>query len=238
MFGCAQAATRLTQEMRTARRSHHLGWTRGFEHANVGVPAVSHHGASLHRLSAHDLQRFLIKSAAIPSEGFSITKGEPVVGGLHGTFRHFFRPHCMSWVFTRPDGFDFVNIRATMLDDPSGFAPFIETYTSEKLSWAKTPALHSFEGFPAIDGYNGVTKRYSDWLGRSTVYVWLPYVDLSNTSADRSCDCRLSAVRRQESNEHLSMITSFIILNHCDRDELNLLFGVLSVGCVAYKLCH
>jgi hypothetical protein len=83
-------------------------------------------------------------SAAIPSKGFSITKGEPVVGGLHGTLRHFFRLHCMSWVFTRPDSFDFVNIRATMLDDPSGFVPLIETYTSEKLSCAKTPALHSF----------------------------------------------------------------------------------------------
>jgi hypothetical protein len=41
----------------------------------------------------------------------------------HGTTRHFFCPHCMSRMFTRPDGFDFVNLRATMLDDPSGFVP-------------------------------------------------------------------------------------------------------------------
>lgn len=30
----------------------------------------------------------------------------------------------------------FVNVRATMLDDPSWFAPFVETYTSEALPWA------------------------------------------------------------------------------------------------------
>jgi hypothetical protein len=57
-------------------------------------------------------------SAAFPSNAFSVTKGEPVIGGLHGSPRHYFCPHCMSWLFTRPDGFDFVNVRATMLDDP------------------------------------------------------------------------------------------------------------------------
>lgn len=39
----------------------------------------------------------------------------------------------MSWMFTRPEGMDwFVNLRSTMLDDPSGLAPFVETWTSEK----------------------------------------------------------------------------------------------------------
>jgi hypothetical protein len=108
-------------------------------------------------------------SAAIPSKGFSITKGEPVIGGLHGATCHFFCPHCMSWLFTRPDGFDFVNIRATMLDDPSRFVPFIETYTSERLPWAKTPALHSFEKFPALDEYKGLMEKYAEWVERSAV---------------------------------------------------------------------
>jgi len=66
-------------------------------------------------------------SAAFAGNGFSITKGERVVGGLHGTTCHFFCPRRMSRMFTRPDGFDFVNVRATKLDDPSGFSPFIET---------------------------------------------------------------------------------------------------------------
>ena len=50
-------------------------------------------------------------------------------------------------MFTRPEGLDFfVNLRATMLDDPSWFTPFIETWTSEKLAWAATPAVHSYRG--------------------------------------------------------------------------------------------
>src|SRR4051812_15071415 len=71
-------------------------------------------------------------SAAIPSAGFAVTAGTPVIGGLHGEAQHNFCPHCMSWMFTRLPGMDFfVNLRPTMLDDPSWFAPFVETYTSE-----------------------------------------------------------------------------------------------------------
>jgi len=102
-------------------------------------------------------------SAAFPSKGFSLTKGDPVVGGLRGTTRHYFCPHCMSWMFTRPDGIDFVNLRATMLDDSSDFSPFIETYTSEKLPWATTPAPHSFERFPAIEEYKQLVEKYAAW---------------------------------------------------------------------------
>ena len=32
-------------------------------------------------------------SVAVPAEGFAVTAGEPVIGGLHGTTRHFFCPH-------------------------------------------------------------------------------------------------------------------------------------------------
>ncbi len=104
-------------------------------------------------------------SAAFPNPGFAITKGEPVIGGMHGETRHFFCPHCMSWMFTRPDGFDFVNLRATMLDDAAGFAPFIETYTSERLPWAVTPAQHSFERFPAREEISGLLEKYAAWAG-------------------------------------------------------------------------
>lgn len=101
-------------------------------------------------------------SAAIPSAGFAVTKGEPVIGGLHGAARHYFCPHCMSWMFTRPEGMDwFVNLRPTMLDDPRWFSPFIETFTSEKLPWATTPAVHSFEKFPAFEAYEGLTRDFA-----------------------------------------------------------------------------
>ena len=106
-------------------------------------------------------------SAAIPAEGFAVIQGEPVAGGLHGASRHMFCPHCMSWMFTRPEGLDwFVNVRPTMLDDPKWFAPFVETWTSEKLPWATTPAVHSYEQLPAMDAYEGLIGEYADWAGR------------------------------------------------------------------------
>jgi hypothetical protein len=100
-------------------------------------------------------------SAAFPSDGFSITTGEPAIGGLKAGNRHYFCPNCMSWMFTRPQRFDFVSVRATMLDDPSRFSPFIETYTSEKLSWASTPAPHKFEKFPTLEEYKGLLQKYA-----------------------------------------------------------------------------
>jgi hypothetical protein len=102
-------------------------------------------------------------SAAIPAEGFAITRGDPVIGGLHGASRHYFCPHCMSWMFTRPEGLDFfVNLRATMLDDASWYTPFIETWTSEKLAWASTPAVHSYKALPEPDEFPGLLKEYAE----------------------------------------------------------------------------
>jgi hypothetical protein len=102
-------------------------------------------------------------SAAIPSEGFTVTAGEPVIGGLHGAAHHYFCPYCMSWIYTRQEGLDwFVNLRPTMLDRPRWNRPFIETYTSERLAWASTPALHSFEKFPQMDEYAGLIKAYRE----------------------------------------------------------------------------
>lgn len=102
-------------------------------------------------------------SAAIPSDAFSITQGEPVIGGLRdAAIHHFFCDYCMSWLFTRTDGLDFfVNIRVTMLADPSPFPPYIETYTSEKLSWASTPAVHSFPQFPPFEDYEDLARKYA-----------------------------------------------------------------------------
>jgi hypothetical protein len=101
-------------------------------------------------------------SAAVPTDGFAVSKGEPVVGGLRGATRHYFCAYCMTWMFTRPEGFDqFVNLRPTMLDDASWFVPFIETMTSEKLPWAATPAVHSFEKFPPIDAYLRLTEEFA-----------------------------------------------------------------------------
>jgi hypothetical protein len=72
----------------------------------------------------------------------------------------------MSWLFTRPEGLDeFVNVRATMFDNTRGFTPFIETYASEALPWAKTPALHSFEKLPPMERYAQLVEDFAQSAG-------------------------------------------------------------------------
>ncbi len=101
-------------------------------------------------------------SALHPSNGFKVTLGEPVIGGLHGATRHYFCAYCMSWLFTRPEGMDeFVNVRATMMDDAQSFSPFIETYTDEKLSWAVTTAVHSFKKFPSPEDFPALLSEFA-----------------------------------------------------------------------------
>ncbi|TLM76876.1 GFA family protein [Microbulbifer harenosus] len=101
-------------------------------------------------------------SSLFPSAAFSVTAGEPVIGGLHGSTRHFFCGHCMSWLFTRPDGMDdFVNVRSTLLDGSQSFQPFLETYTAEKLTWAVTGAKHSFSEFPPQEEFPELLQEYA-----------------------------------------------------------------------------
>jgi hypothetical protein len=103
-------------------------------------------------------------SAAIPTASFAVVRGEPVIGGLRNPeLRHFFCPQCMSWMFTRflPE---FVNVRVTMLDDVSGFVPFVETWTKTRLPWVTTPAAHSYAEFPPMDEYVKLTAAFSQAL--------------------------------------------------------------------------
>ena len=41
------------------------------------------------------------------------------------------------------------------------YVPFIETYTSEMLPWAKTPAVHSFPKFPEPSAYEGLVAEFA-----------------------------------------------------------------------------
>ena len=109
-------------------------------------------------------------SVAIPSSGFAIISGEPVIGGLKGVPEHFFCPQCFSWAFTRPPKFvgDFVNVRQTLIDEVDPRPPFIETWTSEKLDWASTSAVHSFSGFPPPESFPGLLAEFAARDGRQS----------------------------------------------------------------------
>lgn len=102
-------------------------------------------------------------SSLYPSDAFTITAGDTVTGGLRGATRHEFCPSCMSWLFTRPEGMaDFVNVRSTMLEDARLHRPFLEIYTSEKLAWAGTGAVHSFDTFPPPDRFPALLAEYAE----------------------------------------------------------------------------
>jgi hypothetical protein len=104
-------------------------------------------------------------SAAIPTAGFEVVRGEPVIGGLHDPEqKHFFCPRCMTWMFTRAFP-AFVNVRATLLEDTSWFTPFMEAWTRTKLPWATTSAVRSYTEFPPMEDYDELLAAYAKLHG-------------------------------------------------------------------------
>lgn len=102
-------------------------------------------------------------SSLFSSGSLEVLSGDPVIGGLRGATRHYFCPECMSWLWTRPEGLDeFVNVRSTLLDDAPSYRPFIETWTSEKLPWAVTGAVHSFETVPQEDSFPELLAGFAE----------------------------------------------------------------------------
>lgn len=101
-------------------------------------------------------------TVVVPEDGFAVTEGGNVIGGLHGDQAD--HHHCdwsKSWIFTTlRGGFGTVNVRATLLDDATWFAPLAETATSEKLAWVQTGAQASYPGFPSLDGFQAVVANY------------------------------------------------------------------------------
>ncbi|AHE52524.1 GFA family protein [Sphingomonas sanxanigenens] len=105
----------------------------------------------------------------VPADGFEQIAGETVIGGLHGDEAHHHHcDGCKSWVFTTPAAdLGFVSIRATLLDEPGWFAPWMETQTAEKLPWAATGAVRSFERFPGMEDYQALIAAYREDRGIS-----------------------------------------------------------------------
>ncbi|WP_274628067.1 GFA family protein [Arvimicrobium flavum] len=104
-------------------------------------------------------------TAMVPADGFEVTSGETVIGGLHGdALHHHFCGHCMTWMFTRPVGMGFVNVRPTMFDETAWFRPYMETFASTKLPFAETGAVRSFGEFPAMAEIEGLLAGYAAWV--------------------------------------------------------------------------
>ena len=102
------------------------------------------------------------------SGAFRLTDGDVVVGGIHGPTRHYHCDHCKSWLYTVPEGLaDFVNVRSTMFDEPRQESPFVETYLSEGLPWARTGAAHSYDKIPAMEEWPVLIQQYA---GRTTAW--------------------------------------------------------------------
>jgi hypothetical protein len=116
------------------------------------------HCRGCQRMSASAFSTTLIMASA----HFALLQGDTEVGGIHGDqVHHHHCPWCKGWVYTKavaaPDS---INVRATLLDDPSWFAPWAETQTAEKLAWAVTGAARSFARFPDASAFGSLLADY------------------------------------------------------------------------------
>jgi hypothetical protein len=110
------------------------------------IMTMACHCADCQKMSASAFSTTIM----LPMDAVELTHGETARGGLGtGRRRHHHCERCKSWLFTtfEPDT-GFTNVRATMLDDHGWYVPFVESFTSEALPWAKTGAAFSFEKFP------------------------------------------------------------------------------------------
>ena len=117
------------------------------------------HCAGCQRMSASAFSL----TVTLPADGFAVTRGEPVIGGLRGPVSHHHHcPSCLSWMFTRVEGMDwFVNLRASVLDERSWFEPYVELFTAEMLPWAGTGARHSYPASPDMAEWETLMKAYA-----------------------------------------------------------------------------
>ncbi len=90
----------------------------------------------------------------VAADAFRVTEGTPVTAGAGSPdLTHYACPECHSWVYTQMTGFDFVNLRSALFDDPTWTRPFIETQRAEALPWVPELAPHGFDRFPEMESF-------------------------------------------------------------------------------------
>lgn len=102
-------------------------------------------------------------TAVIPTQGFDVTEGNSVIGGLKSPrTRHFFCPSCLTWLCTKVPQMELlVNVRSSIFGDHSWVEPFIETMVSNRQDWVKLTSRHRFSTFPKSDEYETLMKESS-----------------------------------------------------------------------------
>jgi hypothetical protein len=102
-------------------------------------------------------------SEGYSSAAFRLIQGDVVIGGIHGPTRHYFCDYCKSWLYTEPESVpDFVNVRSTQFDMPRRDPPFMETYVSEALPWARIGAAHSYDKLPPMEEWPALMKGFAE----------------------------------------------------------------------------
>ena len=100
-------------------------------------------------------------SEGYSAEALTIT-GETVIGGAHGPSRHHHCEHCKSWLYTEPEGVEgFVNVRATMFDEPHTEKPFVEVYVGEALPWAVIGSPRAYAQLPAMEEWPQLIQQFA-----------------------------------------------------------------------------
>ena len=100
-------------------------------------------------------------TAMVPAAGFALIAGETRIGALHGDNPYVYCANCLNWLYTELTSAPFVNVRPGLFDVSAWSVPFIESYVSEKLPWATTPAKHSFEKYPEPRQYGPLMAEFA-----------------------------------------------------------------------------
>ena len=104
-------------------------------------------------------------TAMVPAAGFEVLAGETRIGALHGANPYVYCANCLNWLYTELMSAPFVNVRPGLFNVPAWSVPFIESYVSEKLPWATTPAKHSFPKFPDPQQYGPLMAEFAALQG-------------------------------------------------------------------------
>jgi hypothetical protein len=102
--------------------------------------------------------------AIYPSAAVALEGKETIPVGADPAAGHRGCPRCASWILSSPPGVgDIVVVRSSLFEDAAAFAPFVESFTSEKLPFVGTVAPHGFERFPDPAEFPALVAAYARW---------------------------------------------------------------------------